>query len=690
MMVCDMMNNKTAPTIATASPKLDAGEKKAPKRSGSSKRASDSLKRNMAKDLASPKPRSRSPISSPPGRSASTKSTSKKGSKDKKEKKKKSKSSSLQGSSTHSTKSASSKSSQSSQNKTKRRKSSKSSKKTMQDALAAAVLLGGSEHTKSTEHSDSTADSKEITVKVITEKSKKPLKKSSSSKATKKEKSSSPPAVVDQPPVSPSRASPGPVRNRLLSFESIHGRSVHKNTKTRRCSGNAANAGKFIETLAPPPPSPQQLSSPFGSPPSAGGRKTSVLKVKKEKQEMERRASIGKNTTASPGTSLPVQVQRNKEDYIDDVLDIVHSYHNPKARGMGVPFCNHDNFNDPDECSSQSSCSVVSDGSYEKDDLLSHASERSDERDSKFHTGSLLDDIPSFGEHSFTIDSEHELSPTKLCSSKKVLAGPSNPLVFSPDGQPNMIGDIFKETLMAEMASSMSALHEINEDEEPHPSPAPSAMRSVPNKSLLKVSAPPATPNSAGKPPLRLVPKRAKSDITSLSSGINSMANNLLRVRLPGQRKTVTRQRSLTFNEKVRVKRVPCQAQACEGDTSELWFQPQEYDAIKRKTMALIRAVQDDQTGGVTYCTRGLERYFSVEAVQDKRNNAWDSVLDEQEAQRSNCETFNPDRIARTYSQTNRLSIKEAVERGKLDEDAIARYTKKMRQTLRRTYSNAV
>merc|ERR1711935_863794 len=178
-------------------------------------------------------------------------------------------------------------------------------------------------------------------------------------------------------------------------------------------------------------------------------------------------------------------------------------------------------------------------------------------------------------------------------------------------------------------------------------------------------------------------------DVTSLKS-LSSLTNNLLRVRLPGQRKPVTRQRSLTFNEKVRVKRVTCQAQVCEGDTSDLWFQPQEYDAIKRKTMALIRAVQDDQTGGVTYCTRGLERYFAVEAVQEKRNDAWDSVLDEQQAQRANREAFDADRISQFYSKTTRLSSQEAVERGKLDEDAIARYTKKMRQTLRRTYSMPV
>lgn len=322
---------------------------------------------------------------------------------------------------------------------------------------------------------------------------------------------------------------------------------------------------------------------------------------------------------------------------------------------------------DPDECSSQSSsCSIVSDGSYEKDDLMSYASDHSDRM--ALPENFSLDD-KSLSEHSFSIDVE--TSPTKspyACH-----------LEDSYITHINNKDTSFKSTLCEAMASSMSALTETIE-ESPNPS-KPALDMAVPRKTLLKNPF-----SSGGKPPLRLVPKRTQSDVTSLKS-LSSLTNNLLRVRLPGQRKPVTRQRSLTFNEKVRVKRIPCQAQVCQGETKDLWFQPKEYDAIKRKTMALIRAVQDDQTGGVTYCTRGLERYFSVDAVQDKRNDAWDSVLDEQEAQRVNNETFNADRMSELYSQTTRLSSQEAIERGRLDEFAIARYTKKMRQNLRRTYS---
>ena len=101
--------------------------------------------------------------------------------------------------------------------------------------------------------------------------------------------------------------------------------------------------------------------------------------------------------------------------------------------------------------------------------------------------------------------------------------------------------------------------------------------------------------------------------------------------------------------------------------------------------MALIRAVQGNDTGGVTYCTRGLERYFHINEVQDKRNVAWDSVLDEQELQRDSS-VFDDDRLSKAYSKCTKKSSIEAYERGKLDQDAIERYIKKTRK-LCRTYS---
>jgi len=744
MMVFDpsdvVMSNKTVETVTTSSPKLESSSnKKNPKsRSGSSKkscdlkssahskssthsadqraRASDSLKKSTAKDLKSQKGNSSGHrSSSPPPRTISRSSSSKshgKLSKEKKEKlqKKKKLKKVLSDPSLHNrsvdvdvivdnfgTFSASDPNlptttgEPSSKKKTKRSRSSKSTKKTMQDAIAAAaflkdnnnLILGSSEHTQSTKSSDSTGNAtlpKPSSEKSLVRK-KKPLEKSSSSKGLKKEKT---PSAVSSEPLktsvsSPKRASPGRNRSRLLSFESIHGKSIHKPNKTRRNQGNNSQntAKNFVQTLEP---SAQPQHATLTSPQSAGGKKKSVLKAKREKQllklqqereEQEKKElKATRQTTATLKSTSPTTAVKIKEDCIKEVIIIVSNNDKKKTKAVAAVSSNDDDDDslvDPDECSSQSSsCSIVSDGSFEKDCLLSHSSDKSDERS-----------VGLGGEHSFTIDPNHELSPSKVIDAQV------SPLDVTLTPESSSARDAsFKDTLIAAMSSSMSALPEDLNEDDPEMSPAPSGTRTVPKKTLLKMTTiQPALTNS--RTPLRLVPKRAKSDLTHLSSGLN----NLLRVKLPGQRKPVTRQRSLTFNEKVRVKRIPCQAQICGGDTSDLWFQPQEYDAIKRKTMALIRAVQDDQTGGVTYCTRGLERYFSVDAVQEKRNDAWDSVLDEQDAQRSNRENFNADRLSTVYAEITRLSAKEATDRGKLDEEAISRYTKKMRQTLSRTYS---
>jgi len=91
MMVFDPIanNNKAATSVSSSSPKLDADDKKTPKRGNSTKRVSDNLKRSIAKELTSPKDVGRSRSSSPSPRSTSGKSH--KSSKDKKEKKKKKK-----------------------------------------------------------------------------------------------------------------------------------------------------------------------------------------------------------------------------------------------------------------------------------------------------------------------------------------------------------------------------------------------------------------------------------------------------------------------------------------------------------------------------------------------------------------------------------------------------------------------
>jgi len=539
--------------------------------------------------------------------------------------------------------------------------------------------LGTSEHTTDTVSTTGSVDNEDSTSTYKKSSSKKKGKRTSESKKSKgaADKSSSEeedsvaltisPEATNKKPCAPKSRRPG-----LTTFESIHGKSIHKPQLRRGSMTNTSTDITEIRNGNKVPMSPTATFGNLSSPPSSGTKRASVLKLKKEKQMQEQAEKEKKELKSRLARSM---VQKKKEDYIHEVLDIVHSNDDPKDKAVAdrSKFLANTRTEDPDECSSQSSsCSVVSDGSYEKDDLLSHTSEHSDDRNTAIETPDNFNpgENPSFEEEAFAMEIE---SPKKASYSDRSHASPSEEsfteTLSNKDG--------LKDSLIGVMAASMGALHEVEDEDDNSPKRPP---KSVLKKTALKMAA------SVGKPPLRLVPKRTQSDVTSLKT----MTNNIVRVRLPGRRKSISRQRSLTFNEKVRVKRIPCQAQVAEGDVADLWFQPQEYEAIKRKTMALIRAVQDDATGGVTYCTRGLERYFSVDDVSEKRNEAWDSVLDEQEAQRVNREAFNADRMAQLYVKTTRLSSQEAMERGKLDEDAIARYTKKMRQTLRRTYSMPV
>jgi len=698
MMVFDQtsvaMNNKTVPTVSPTQTKLDTGgssiksNKTLPKRVSSSsnkrtsltKSVSESHKKSVAKELKSSK--------------------DKKEKKEKKKRKEKRSSESSVRSKEGSDANASTenntfplhthappaRSSSEHTGKTKAKQRS-SSKKMKSDSMLVAELiqnhqsLGISEHTTDTVSTSGSVDNEDSSSNYKKSTSKKKGKRTSETKNSKAtaDKSSSEeedsvaltisPEATNKKPCAPKSRRPG-----LTTFESIHGKSIHKPQLRRGSMTNTSTDITEIRNGNKVPMSPTATFGNLSSPPSSGTRRSSVLKAKKEKQMQEQAEKEKKELKSRLARSM---VQKKKEDYIHEVLDIVDSNDNSKKKSVAdrSKFLANTT-SDPDECSSQSSsCSVVSDGSYEKDDLLSHTSEHSDDRNTTIETPDNFnpEENPSFEEEAFAMEIE---SPKKASYSDRSHASPSEESFT--ENLNNKDG--LKDSLMDAMASSMSALHEVDDEDDNSPKRHP---KSVLKKTSLKMTA------SVGKPPLRLVPKRTQSDVTSLKT-MSNLTNNVVRVRLPGRRKSVTRQRSLTFNEKVRVKRIPCQAQVAEGDVADLWFQPQEYEAIKRKTMALIRAVQDDATGGVTYCTRGLERYFSVDDVQEKRNEAWDSVLDEQEAQRVNREDFNADRMSKLYAATTRLSSQEAIERGKLDEDAIARYTKKMRQTLRRTYSMPV
>ncbi|KAG7344565.1 hypothetical protein IV203_022573 [Nitzschia inconspicua] len=180
-----------------------------------------------------------------------------------------------------------------------------------------------------------------------------------------------------------------------------------------------------------------------------------------------------------------------------------------------------------------------------------------------------------------------------------------------------------------------------------------------------------------------------KGDTISTRRSVNrsvSADHLLLKVRLSGNRKPVTRTKSITFDESVRVRRVPSISELSQGRSNELWFNIQEYDLIKRKTYNLVRAVQNGETAGVNYCTRGLEKYLDAHKVQRTRAAGWESVLSVQEGQRRNG-SYDDLHISHAYSVISSQSMEEAYKRGQMDQESIERYLQKTKKTMRTTRS---
>ena len=109
---------------------------------------------------------------------------------------------------------------------------------------------------------------------------------------------------------------------------------------------------------------------------------------------------------------------------------------------------------------------------------------------------------------------------------------------------------------------------------------------------------------------------------------------------LPGQSKPVQRQRSITFDNNVNIQNIEPIRLLSAGGPQSLWYQENEYETIKFKTLALLDRV--DHSSGVVdgkkYCTRGLEKFMSPESAEVKRHQAWDAVLNEQFLQRKDGE----------------------------------------------------
>ena len=155
-------------------------------------------------------------------------------------------------------------------------------------------------------------------------------------------------------------------------------------------------------------------------------------------------------------------------------------------------------------------------------------------------------------------------------------------------------------------------------------------------------------------------------------------------VYLPGERRTVRRRTSITFNESVKVKKVKS-TRSMTDSPETLWFQQEEFQAIRRRSMDLVEKYEMGETQGKKYCIRGLEKMLKSkrQQVMEQKYDAWDTVLDEQEVQRGSG-TWDEEHMANVYKFATSQQSEAAVIQGKKDYAEIENYMRNTRKICRR------
>ncbi|KAL3911509.1 MAG: hypothetical protein SGILL_007252 [Bacillariaceae sp.] len=197
-----------------------------------------------------------------------------------------------------------------------------------------------------------------------------------------------------------------------------------------------------------------------------------------------------------------------------------------------------------------------------------------------------------------------------------------------------------------------------------------------------------AAPDSSSVSPRNSrVPRRSSMKGSSPSSRRASIGpcGEPMTLRLPGNQEPVRRRRSITFNQEVKVKRVD-PVRSLTKNPESLWFQDEEYDMIKEKTVALIHRASIDgdlSDSGRKLCTRGLEKWMCPERTQVKKRQAWDNVLNEQYLQHQDGE-YDEEHLAMMYKYSTARSQLEATKRAQNDAEDIKSYLAPTRRFNRR------
>ena len=167
-------------------------------------------------------------------------------------------------------------------------------------------------------------------------------------------------------------------------------------------------------------------------------------------------------------------------------------------------------------------------------------------------------------------------------------------------------------------------------------------------------------------------------------------------VSLPNTNKVVKRRTSISFDTEVTVRTmrpmkdmVKCSETDPNAALQQLWFQPNEYSALKERAYQLVDMVESNNPNqiplGKKPCIRGLEGMMTQNSKnkQHRRNCAYDIVFDEQDYQQ--CDGYyDENKIGELYSHTTKSSSYDAIQRAKQDELDIQNYMKSTRKYCRR------
>ncbi|KAL3930684.1 MAG: hypothetical protein SGBAC_011656 [Bacillariaceae sp.] len=156
-------------------------------------------------------------------------------------------------------------------------------------------------------------------------------------------------------------------------------------------------------------------------------------------------------------------------------------------------------------------------------------------------------------------------------------------------------------------------------------------------------------------------------------------------VMLPGQAQPTRRRRSISFDQDDIFEVQP--VTEINPDTKEMWFQDEEYDAMQTKaqmTSEFVRMGGEAMAKKKNIETRGLEKMYDYERVEENQQLAYRSVFMEQGFQREEGE-FNDEVVSCLYRVASVQSQARAIARANADEADIEEYTRETRRRIRRS-----